>query len=103
MGNKVKIINKQGSMKKKSNFVSMFVMISVIGLVISFLNGDFEIGSYFEGLEINNLEVLVNTLNIGLGFLALVLLLIFIFYRLGRQEKDQYSKPGWEENREEKF
>lgn len=86
-------------MKKKSNFVSMFVMISVIGLVISFLNGDFEIGSYFEGLEINNLEVLVNTLNIGLGFLALVLLLIFIFYRLGRQEKDQYSKPG----REEKF
>ncbi|MGB2884832.1 MAG: hypothetical protein WBC47_04515 [Dehalococcoidia bacterium] len=90
-------------MKKKSNFVSMFVMISVMGLVISFLNGDFEIGSYFEGLEINNLEVLLDTLNIGLGFLALVILLIFIFYRLGRQEKDQYSKPGREDNREEKF
>ncbi len=57
-------------MKKKSDFVSMFVMISVIGLLISVLNGDFEIGSYFEGLEINNLEVLLDTFNIGLGFLV---------------------------------
>jgi len=90
-------------MKKKSNFVSMFVMIPVIGLLISVLNGDFEIGSYFEGLEIYNLEILLDTFNIGLGFLVLAILLIFIFYRLGRQEKDQYSKPGREENREEKF
>jgi len=85
-------------MKKKTNFVSMFVMIPVIGLLISVLNGDFEIGSYFEGLEIYTLEVLLDAFNIGLGFLALVILLIFIFYRLGRQEKDQYSKPGRERN-----
>ena len=31
----------------------MILMIAVGGLVISFLNGDFDIGSYFEGLEVN--------------------------------------------------
>ncbi len=75
-------------MEKKSNLVTVFVMIFIIGLVIQFLNGDIEIGSYFEGLEVNNLEVLLDILNIGLGLLVLVFLLIFIFYRSVRQDKD---------------
>ena len=75
-------------MEKKSNLVTVFVMIFIIGRVIQFLNGDIEIGSYFEGLEVNNLEVLLDILNIGLGLLVLVFLLIFIFYRSVRQDKD---------------
>ena len=90
MGNKVKIINKQGSMKKKSDFVSMFVMISVIGLVISVLNGDFEIGSYFEGLEINSVEVMLEYLNLGLAFLTFSSLFIFLIVRAGRKDEKLY-------------
>ena len=85
-------------MEKKSNLITVFVMIFISGLVISFLNGDFEIGSYFEGLEVNNLEFLLDILNIGLGLLVLVFLLIFILYRSGRKDKNQYSKPGREED-----
>lgn len=90
-------------MKKKSNFVSMFVMISLIGLVISFINGDFEIGSYFEGLQINNVEVLLDTLNIGLGFLVLTSLLVFLIYRTVSQDKDQDLSSGRDEDQEKKY
>ena len=84
-------------MKKKSNLIPMFVMIPIVGLVISFLNGDFDVGSYFEGLEVTDLEVLLDYLNLGLGILALVSLLIFILYRFARKDKDPRLFSDWEE------
>ena len=94
-------------MKKKTDFVSMFVMISILGVAISFIYGDFEIGSYFEGLEVNNLEVLLDTLNIGLGFLAFGFLFFFFIFRIGRRETDGREEQGdrlireWEKHRED--
>jgi len=79
-------------MKKKSNLIPVFVMIPVIGLVISFLNGDFEISSYIEVLEVIDLEVLLEYLSIGLGFLALGSIFVYIITRAGRQDKDPSLK-----------
>ena len=77
-------------MKKKPNPISMFVMIAVIGLLIPFLNGDFEIGSYFEGLEIYNIEAVLDVLNLVLAFLALGGVVIFLFMRAARDDKAYY-------------
>ena len=77
-------------MKKKSPPISMFVLIAVGGLAISFLNGDYDIGSYFEGLDLGNTEVLLDYINLGLGFLVLVGVFIFFFVRSARGEKEYF-------------
>ena len=77
-------------MKKKSSPISIFVLIAIGGLVISFLNGDFNIGSYFEGLDLSNTEVLLDYLNLGLGFLVLAGVFIFFFVRSAREEKEYF-------------
>ena len=77
-------------MKKKSNPIPMILMIAVGGLVISFVNGDFNIGSYFEGLEANNLEVLLDYINLGLGFLVLAGVFIFFMVRLAKDDKEYF-------------
>ena len=75
-------------MKKKSPPISMYVLIAVGGLAISALTGDFNIGSYFEGLDVSNTEVLMDYINIGLGFLALTGVFIFFFVRAAKDDKD---------------
>ena len=75
--------------RKKSAPISMFVMIAVIGLVISVVTGDFNIGSYFEGLDAGTIETLLDTINIGLGFLALGAVFIFFMVRAARKDKDK--------------
>lgn len=77
-------------MKKKSPPISMFVLIAVGGLAISVLNGDFDIGSYFEGLEVSSLEVLLDYINLGLGFLALAGIFIFVMVRVAKDEKEYF-------------
>ena len=77
-------------MKKKSPPISMFFLIAIGGLVISFLNGDFNIGSYFEGLEMDNLEVLLDYINIGLGFLVLAGVFIFFMVRAAKDDKEYF-------------
>jgi len=77
-------------MKKKSNLIPMFVMIAVIGLMNWILNSDFEIGSYFEGLEINSVEVMLEYLNLGLAFLTFSSLFIFLIVRAGRKDEKLY-------------
>lgn len=68
----------------------MFALIAIGGLVISFLNGDFDIGSYFEGLESSSLEVLLDYVNLGLGFLVLAGVFIFFVVRAAKGEKEYF-------------
>lgn len=68
----------------------MFVMIAVVGLVISVANGDFQIGSYFEDLDAGSLETLLDYINIGLGFLALAGVFIFFFVLAAKGNKEYY-------------
>ena len=84
-------------MQKKSNPISMIVMMAVIGIIISFLGTDFEIGSYFEGLDVSNVEVLLEYLNLGLGFLALAGVFIFWIWRATRDNKEFF----WEFDKDE--
>ena len=88
-------------MKKKTNPISMFVMIAVIGLLVMFLNGDLSIGSFFEGLEINNIEALLDVLNPVLAFLALGGVVIFLFVRAARDDKAYYWDFKKDQNKED--
>ena len=54
-------------MKRRSNPISLFVMIALVGLLVSFLSGDIEIGQFLEGLEISSTEVLLRVYNSGVG------------------------------------
>jgi hypothetical protein len=77
-------------MKKKSPPISMFILIAVGGLVISVLNGDYDIGSYFEGLDVSNTKVLLDYINLGLGFLVLAGVFIFIMVRAAKDDKEYF-------------
>lgn len=77
-------------MKKKPSLIPLFGMIAVIGLTNWVLNSDFEIGSYFEGLEINSVEVMLEYLNLGLAFLTFGSLFIFLIVRAGRKDEKLY-------------
>ena len=77
-------------MKKKSNPIPMILMIAVGGLAISLVNGDYNIGSYFEGLEVSNTKVLLDYINIGLGFLVLAGVFIFFMVRIAKDDKENY-------------
>jgi len=77
-------------MKKKSPPISMFVLIAVGGLVISVLNGDYNIGSYFEGLDVSNTKVLLDYINLGLGFLVLAGIFIFVMVRAAKNDKEYF-------------
>ncbi len=77
-------------MKKKSNPIPMILMIAVGGLAISFVNGDYNIGSYFEGLDVSNTKVLLDYINIGLGFLVLAGVFIFFMVRIAKDDKENY-------------
>ena len=88
-------------MKKKSPPISLFLMIAVIGLLISFLNGNFAIGPILEGLEIDSLDVLLDYLNFGLGFLALAGVFIFWIWRAAIDDKEFYWEFDKDQDQEE--
>ena len=77
-------------MKKKFSLIPLFGMIAVFGLTNWVLNSDFEIGSYFEGLEIYSVEVMLEYLNLGLAFLTFGSLFIFLIVRAGRKDEKFY-------------
>ena len=77
-------------MQKRPNPISMFVMIGIIGLVVSFLTGDFEIGSFIDGLEVDNIEVLLEYLSLGLGFLTMASLFIVLMVRASKGDRNYY-------------
>ena len=77
-------------MQKKTNPISTIVMMAVIGVLITVFSGDFSIDRIFEGLEISSVEEMLDYLNLGLGFLALVSVFIFFFVRAARGKKEYY-------------
>ena len=77
-------------MKNKSSIASTIGMIAVFGLVSVFLSSDFQIGSFFEGLEIDSLEGMLEYISFGLGFLTFAILFITLIMRAGKGEKEFY-------------
>ena len=79
----------------------MIVMMAVIGIVISFFGGDFNIGSYFEGLEVRSLEEFLDTINLWLGLLVLAGVFIFFIVRAAKDDKDYIWDFNTDDFREE--
>jgi len=77
-------------MKKKPSLIPLLGMIAVIGLVNWVLNSDFEIGSYFEGLEVYSVEVLLEYLSLGLAFLTFGIIFIILIVRAARKDENFY-------------
>jgi len=75
-------------MKKKSSSISLYVMIAIIALVVSFVNGDFAFGPFLEGLEGERLDFLLDNINLILGFLVLAAIFISLIVRAAREEKE---------------
>jgi len=85
-------------MNKKTNPISLLVMIVVLGLAVSVIGGDFNIGGYFEDLDTDNIEVLLEYLSIGLAFLTLGGLTLYLILRGSGIWKDPIGFEGWVEN-----
>jgi hypothetical protein len=77
-------------MKKKSNPIPMILMIALGGLAITVVNGDYNLGSYFEGLDVSNTKILLDYINIGLGFLVLAGVFIFFMVRAAKDDKEYF-------------
>jgi hypothetical protein len=77
-------------MKKKTNPISTIVMMAVIGVLISVFSSDFSISGILEELEIGTVDEMLDYINIGLGFLALLGVFIFFFIRAASDKKEYY-------------
>jgi hypothetical protein len=76
-------------MRRKSNLASLVAVIALVGLVSSLLGSDVELRELFKNLESFQIESLLEYLNLGLGFLALVCLLALLFFRAARREGEK--------------
>jgi len=85
-------------MKRKSSLVSYFAAIVIFGVISSLVTSDIPFREIFDSLELNNIEVLLDTLNLWLGLLALGVLVVFLFYRSATGGKDQRLYPDREQD-----
>ena len=83
-------------MNKKSNPISLIAIVFIIGVISSFVTSDFEIGALFENLGGDNIKATLDSINLGLGVLALVLVVIFLFYRSATGKKDRQAE-SWQD------
>ncbi len=65
-------------------------MIAIIGVAVSSLSGEFEIGSYFEGIEFAETEVLLEYISLGMAFLTLAIIFVYLIVRAANEEKELY-------------
>ncbi len=71
-------------MNKKSNLVSYFVIIFFIGVISTILNSDIPFGGMIQNWKNYDIEVLLEYLSIGLGFLAIGSIFIYLIVRAAR-------------------
>ena len=86
-------------MNKKSNPISLIAIIFIIGVISSFVTSDFQISTLFGGGGETDLKTTMDYLNLGLGALALGLVIIYFFYRSakGKKDIDEIEDGEWEE------
>jgi hypothetical protein len=85
-------------MRRKSNLPSIFIMMIIIGVITSILSSDIPFGAMIQNWETTNLESLLEKLSMGLGFLALVALLVVLFFRSLWMKKQDRLESVWEEH-----
>ena len=86
------------NMKRKNSFVSYMVLIMIIGVISSIVSSDMPFGAMFRNLTASSLEEMLEKISLGLGFIALVGLIGFIFFRSVWMKKDSPIESVWEEH-----
>ena len=87
-------------MNKKFNVGNMIAIIFLIGVISSFFTSDIQIGDMINGLEIKGIEATLDTINIGLGFVAFGFLFLFLVFRNSGVEIGDKLIRDWEKDRD---
>lgn len=82
-------------MKRKSNPVTLIAIVFIIGVISSFITSDFQFRSLFENGASPDLKTILDYVNLGLMFVVLVLIVIYLFYRSARRDKDRQAE-SWQ-------
>lgn len=77
-------------MKRNSNLVPYFVIILVIGVISSVVNGNIPLGAMIQNWQDYDIKTLLDTLNIGLGFLAMGSIVVYFILRAARGKEDNW-------------
>jgi hypothetical protein len=77
-------------MKKKSSLVSYLAAILLFGVISSLFNSELPFREIFDSLELNNIEVLLEYLSLGLAFLTFGILFIVLIVRATRTDENLY-------------
>lgn len=75
-------------MKNKSPALRQIIIIFVIGLVISTILGDFNLGGLFDGTDGLEPKSIFDTLSMVLAIISLVLGTGYLFYRAAKGEEE---------------
>jgi hypothetical protein len=67
-------------MNKKKSIWGQIIFILVAGLAVSFITGDFQLSSVMGPLQGTDLETILESISLILGFVALTLLAIFLIF-----------------------
>ncbi len=77
-------------MKKKSSLVSYLAAIVIFGVISALSTSDIPFREIFDSLEIDNIEVLLEYISLGLAFLTFGILFIILIVRAGRTDENLY-------------
>ncbi len=77
-------------MNRKSNLVSYFVIILMIGVISSIINGNIPLGAMIQNWQDYDIETLLDTLSLGLGFLALGSIVVYFILRSTGGKEDNW-------------
>jgi len=86
---------------RRSSVVSYIIFIAVIGVISSIFSSDFPIGALFQNMKNTNLEALLDNISFGLGFVAIVCLIAYLFFRSAWLKKDDYMEGEWKDETNE--
>lgn len=86
-------------MKKKNEIWRQIVIISVLGIVISIILGDFKPGLIFGELDFIETESIFDALSVILAVIALLIGTAYLVYRAARRE-DEGIWSKWDDEGE---
>jgi hypothetical protein len=86
---------------RRSSIAQYIIFIAILGVLSSVFSSGFPIGALIRNLKYTNLEVLLDQLSFGLGIVAAVCLIAFLFLRSLWTKKDDMIEGEWEETIED--
>ena len=82
--------------RRQSSIVTYIFMIFLIGMISTFVSSDFPFGAIFQDLKGQNLEVILDTVNLWLGFVALGVLIFLVVFLITREQIPPSFREIWD-------